>query len=195
MAPLFSKADINKLAYGTMFRMKWIWFVPNLAKISVFLKVLAAKHSVTRIRAILGTLSRRAGLSATVGLLVNRRRTSLILEAKADFYVSAQVGVLFLVEMCEPDGSEAYDTFSMLLRLLLLLPVSSVRHCENRQKVKHWSRPHALLPLFVHRHTTGLWDGDRQICQFDIPGEWLSWIRCLTEENIINWFVSFKWVI
>ena len=98
-------------------------------------------------------LSRRAGLSAIVGLLVNRRRTSLILEAKADFYVSAQVGVLFLVEMCEPDGSEAYDIFSMLLRLLLLLPVlapsvernhSSVRHCENRQKCKHWSGPHAL---------------------------------------------------
>jgi len=25
--------------------------------------------------------------------------------------VSKQVGVLFLVEMCEPDGSEASDTF------------------------------------------------------------------------------------
>jgi len=29
------------------------------------------------------------------------------------FYVSEQVGALFLVEMCEPDGSEASDTFSM----------------------------------------------------------------------------------
>jgi len=42
----------------------------------------------------------------------NRRRTSLILEVKADFYVSAQVAVLFLVEMCEPDGSETSHTFS-----------------------------------------------------------------------------------
>jgi len=34
----------------------------------------------------------------------------LILEAKTDF-VSEQVGALFLVEMCEPDGSETSDTF------------------------------------------------------------------------------------
>jgi len=43
MAPLFSKVDLNKLWHdnsGTMFRMKRLWFVPNLVKIcSIFLKL------------------------------------------------------------------------------------------------------------------------------------------------------------
>jgi len=45
--------------------------------------------------------------------IANRHHThtSLILEVKADFRVSEQVGVLFLMEMCEPDGNEASNTF------------------------------------------------------------------------------------
>ena len=43
---------------------------------------------------------------------INRRHTSLIWKQK-QILVSEQVGVLlfFLVEMCEPDGSEACNTF------------------------------------------------------------------------------------
>jgi len=43
MAPVFSKADLNK--FGMMFGMKWLWFVPNLVKIySVFLRLLVIKQ-------------------------------------------------------------------------------------------------------------------------------------------------------
>jgi len=44
-----------------------------------------------------------------------RLKTSYMVDfgSESRFYVSEQVGVLFLVEMCEPDGSEASNTFSM----------------------------------------------------------------------------------
>ena len=44
---------------------------------------------------------------------INRRFTSLSFGSESTLYVSEQVDLLFLVEMCEPDGSVASDIFSM----------------------------------------------------------------------------------
>ena len=44
---------------------------------------------------------------------INRRFTSLSFGSESTLYVSEQVDLLFLVEMCEPDGSVASDIFLM----------------------------------------------------------------------------------
>jgi len=70
------------------------------------------------------------------------------------FYVSEQVGALFLVEMCEPDGSEASDTFSMgtifsrvMKRGLYVSKCNMLLHYHRTQRINISSSDRAFLVL------------------------------------------------